>query len=109
MLRSRADFVRLATHGRTRADRHLVMHFLPNALGHDRYGISTGRRLGSAVARNRVRRRIRHILRASPVADGPGLDILIVIRPTGAQASFDELRQALERLLGLVRSKAQAS
>jgi ribonuclease P protein component len=109
MLRSRADFARLAAHGRTRADRHLVVHFLPNALGHDRYGISTGRRLGGAVTRNRVRRRIRHILRATAQPDGPGLDILIVIRASGAQASFDELRQGLERLLGLVRSKAQPS
>jgi ribonuclease P protein component len=56
------------------------------------------------VARNRVRRRIRHILRAAPVAPGPGLDVLIVVRPSGAEATFDELRDALERLLGVVRS-----
>ena len=104
MLRSRGDFARLAAHGRTRADRHLVVHFLPNALDHDRYGISTSRRIGGAVVRNRVRRRIRHILRGAVDHDGLALDVLIVVRPSGAEASFDELRAALDRLLGLVRS-----
>jgi ribonuclease P protein component len=104
MLRSRQDFARLAADGRTRADRLLVVHVLLNDLDHDRYGISTGRRLGGAVARNRARRRIRHILRGAPNDSGVGMDILIVLRSAGAQASFDELRVALERLLGSVRS-----
>jgi ribonuclease P protein component len=104
MLRSRGDFARLAAHGRTRGDRHLIVHFLPNALDHDRFGISTSRRIGSAVIRNRVRRRIRHILRSTAIHHGVGLDVLIVVRPAGVEASFDELRAALERLLRLVRS-----
>jgi ribonuclease P protein component len=104
MLRSREDFARLAEHGRTRADRLVVLHVLPNALDHDRYGIATGRRLGSAVTRNLVRRRVRHILRGLPAPGGRGLDVLIVLRPGSVEASFDELRAALERLLGTVRS-----
>ena len=109
MLRSRADFARLATHGRTRTDRHLVVHFLPNALDHDRYGISTSKRVGGAVVRNRVRRRIRHILQASPEHGGGGSDVLIVARPSSAEASFEELRLGLERLLGLVHPVTVAS
>ena len=104
MLRSRSDFVRLAAHGRTRTDRHLVVHFLPNALDHDRYGISTSKRVGGAVVRNRVRRRIRHILQASPEHVSTGLDVLIVARPGSADADFDELRGALQRLLGAVHA-----
>src|SRR5262245_27869014 len=109
MLRSRSDFTRLATLGRTRADRHLVLHFLPNAFEYDRYGISTSKRLGGAVVRNRVRRRIRHILQSRPERSGRGLDVLIVVRPSSVEASFDELRSALERLLGLVHSMTVAS
>jgi ribonuclease P protein component len=104
MLRDRGDFARLAAHGRTRTDPLLVMHYLPNALEHDRYGISTGRRLGGAVARNRARRRIRHILRGAPDVGGMGMDVLIVLRPGSIHASFDELRSSLERLLGAARS-----
>lgn len=108
MLRHRKDFARLSAHGRTRADRLLVLHFLPNALDHDRFGISTGKRLGGAVVRNRVRRRLRAILRGAP-RQGAGLDVLIVARPASREASFEELRGALERLLGLVRSVTSPS
>ena len=41
----------------------MVVRFVPNGRDHDRVGISTGRRLGGAVVRNTVRRRIREIVR----------------------------------------------
>lgn len=81
----------------------MVVRFVPNACDHDRFGISIGRRLGSAVERNRLRRRIREILRHATEASGESLDVLIVVRPAAALASFDELRQALDRLLGAIR------
>jgi ribonuclease P protein component len=108
-LRSRADFARLGAQGRSRSDRLVAIRFVPNARDHDRYGISTGRRLGGAVRRNRVRRRLREILRANPNLSGHGWDILIVARPASADASFDELRRSLERLLGVVRGSVTAA
>ena len=81
----------------------MTVRFVPNALDHDRFGISTGRRLGGAVMRNRVRRRIREILRGTHVASGHGCDILVVARPAAADASFNELREALERILASIR------
>ncbi len=77
----------------------MVVRFVPNAQDQDRFGISTSKRLGPAVRRNRVRRRIREILRAAPREQQPGLDILIVARPASVEATFDELRYVLERLL----------
>ena len=103
MLRSREDFARLGARGRTRADRLLIVHYVANSRRHDRFGISTGRRLGGAVVRNRLRRRIREILRAAPPSGAHGWDILVVARPASTSASFDELRGALERLLASVR------
>ena len=85
-----------------------MVHFVANALDHDRFGISTGRRLGGAVVRNRVRRRIREIARGAPSASGRGWDILVVARPASVEASFDELRAALERLLSAVRGSMTA-
>lgn len=103
-LRSREDFARIGAKGRTRADRLMVVRFVPNTLDHDRFGIATGRRVGSAVARNRVRRRIKEILRHEPVRPGERTwDILIVVRPASAAASFRELSDALGRLLGAIR------
>ena len=102
-LRSRRDFARVSNEGRSRSDRLMVVRFVPNARDHDRFGISTGRRLGGAVRRNRVRRRLREVLRQAPNQTGHGWDILIVARPPAAEASFDDLRAATERLLGAVR------
>jgi len=87
----------------------MVVRFVPNGRDHDRFGISTGRRLGGAVQRNRVRRRVREVLRRSHNDSGHGWDILIVARPPAVDASFDEFRAALERLLGLVRGSIEAS
>lgn len=87
----------------------MVVRFVPNGRDHDRFGISTGRRLGGAVQRNRVRRRIREVLRRNPNDTGQGWDILVVARAPAVDASFDELRAALERLLGLVRGSVKAS
>jgi ribonuclease P protein component len=81
----------------------MVVRFVPNGCDHDRFGISTGRRLGGAVQRNRVRRRLREILRRSPNDSGHGWDVLVVARPPAVDASYDELQTALERLLGSVR------
>jgi ribonuclease P protein component len=98
MLRSRTDFSALQSGGRTRGHRLLTIRTRPNGLDHHRFGISTGRNVGSAVVRNRVRRRIREILRAMPIG-GPGRDILVVCRPAAATAGYDELRDAIGRLL----------
>ncbi len=86
----------------------MVVRFAPNGRDHDRYGISTGRRLGGAVRRNRVRRRLREILRRLPNDSGHGWDILIAVRPAAVDASYDELRVALERLLRTVRGSVKA-
>ena len=87
----------------------MVVRFVPNARDYDRFGISTGRRLGGAVRRNRVRRRLREILRHAPNQTGHGWDILIVVRPAAADASFVELKAATERLVGAVRGPVKAS
>lgn len=109
MLRSREDFARLGARGRTRSDRFIVVHFVANDLAHDRYGISTGRRLGGAVQRNRVRRRVREILRASPNRSGHGWDILVVARPASVEATFDEFSSALRGLLASVRASTKVT
>jgi ribonuclease P protein component len=87
----------------------MVVRFVPNGRDHDRFGISTGRRLGGAVQRNRVRRRVREVLRQAPNGTGHGWDVLIVARGPAVGASFEELRSALERLLGTIRGSVKAS
>jgi ribonuclease P protein component len=87
----------------------MVVRFVPNARDHDRFGISTGRRLGGAVQRNRLRRRLREVLRQAPNETGHGWDILIVARPASTSATFDDIRATLERQLGAIRGSMRAA
>jgi len=72
---------------------------LPNTLGGARLGLSVSKKVGTAVKRNGVRRRLKEIFRCS--ADGlpGGLDLVISARPAAADASFEELSDEFARLL----------
>jgi len=65
-----------------------------------RFGFATGRALGSAVERNRVRRRLREALRVMAPSFQPGWDVLIIARPALVTADHDALATTLRRLLG---------
>ena len=57
-----------------------------------RFGLVTSRRVGNAVMRNRLRRRLREMIRLSQGRIVPGLWIVLVVRAAAARASGDSLR-----------------
>jgi ribonuclease P protein component len=95
-LRHRKDFDQVFQHGRAWNDQLLVLRTLPNNLGHNRYGFVTSKRLGGAVVRNRVRRRLREIVRKTS-AD-PGYDVVLSAKTTTPAASFADLTTSVTRL-----------
>lgn len=112
MITSVADFAALQAAGRSRAHPLLVLRYRPNEIGRTRYGISTARRIGGAVVRNRIRRRLREVLRQRGEGVAPGWDILLVARQPAAAASQGELAAALERLMataGLIDRTTRSS
>jgi ribonuclease P protein component len=72
-------------------------------------GVSVGKRLGNAVRRNRVRRRIRELVRARLKELQPGWDIVIVARPPAASAPFLMLGEALDQLVERARLRSPRS
>jgi ribonuclease P protein component len=70
-----------------------------------RFGISVKKALGGAVVRNRIRRRIREILRRNKTEIPSGWDIVIHPRPSVAQAPFAPLEAELVRLLRTIAPK----
>lgn len=99
-IRRPADFARLQRHGISRAHPYMIIRAARNNLERTRYAFSTGRRLGGAVVRNRVRRRLREIVRSLASQVAPGWDVLIVARAACLGASYAELRAVAVRLLG---------
>lgn len=99
MLRSAADFQQIQSHSRSRSHPLLMMRYRRNGLDRTRYGISTGRKVGSAVVRNGIRRRLRTILRGLDADVERGYDILLVCRPASATVKQADLDTALRQLL----------
>jgi ribonuclease P protein component len=71
-----------------------------------RFGISVKKALGGAVTRNRIRRRIREILRRNRTEIPTGWDIVIHPRSSVARAEFAPLEAELVRLLRGIRNSA---
>ena len=99
MLYRPQDFAAIQGSGTTRSHALFSVRFLQTDLEMTRFGLSTGRRLGGAVVRNRVRRRLREALRVMAPSFQLGWDVLIIARPAIVEADHDELVGALRRIL----------
>ena len=73
---------------------HLVIYTRPNRLGINRIGITVSKKLGHAVVRNRVRRRLREVYRLNEELFTPGWDIVVVARSRCIGAPFQEIVKA---------------
>jgi ribonuclease P protein component len=103
-LRSNQEFQRVYRRGRSWAHPLLVLHVLPQPSG-QRLGISVSKKVGKAVQRNLVRRRIREAVRAQAPAWKQGFDAVIVARTGAAGVEFWALSAALEELAKRARLK----
>ena len=99
MLSNPEDFAALQGQGSVRSNPLLVVRIRRNDLEETRFGLSTGRKLGGAVVRNRVRRRLREALRVMAPSFRPGWDVLIIARPPIVGADFQTVAGVLQDLL----------
>ena len=72
----------------------LVLYARRNRTGSNRVGITVGKKLGHAVVRNRVRRRLREVYRLNEALFTPGWDIVVVARSRAVKAPFSQLTAA---------------
>jgi ribonuclease P protein component len=77
----------------------LVLYVASNESGLTRVGITVSGRVGNAVTRNRVRRRLREALRARYPQLPQGSDMVIAARPASARATWQDLNAALDAVL----------
>ena len=104
---TRSDDFRLAVRGGRRAGSHtLVLHVgdASDVSGPSKVGFVVSKQVGNAVVRNRVKRRLRHVVRQD-LALVPRASLLVVrAKPEAADVSFAELREDFERCLDRVTS-----
>ena len=78
--------------------------------GPARFGFTVTKKLGSAVVRNRIRRRLREIVRSISDAEGlPGCDYVIVARDGALRRTPTDLRADVEKALTQINRKLTAS
>lgn len=77
-----------------KANGYLVLYARPNRSAVNRIGITVSKKLGKAVVRNRVRRRLREVYRLNEHLFAPGWDIVVVARSRCIDADFEKLTNA---------------
>ena len=91
------DFERAYRRGTAYRGKLFSVHAFPNELGTPRLGLSVSRRVGNAVTRNTVRRRLREVFH-SALPEIPGdLDLVVSARPAAAEATARELSEEFVR------------
>ena len=77
----------------------LVLYYRKNKSDNLRLGITVTKKVGKAVVRNRIRRRIREVFTELSGKIPPSYDIIVVSRAKAAQCDYSEIRSALKYLL----------
>ena len=109
-LKQNHEFRRLYSKGRSAVSPYFVLYCRPNRRSYSRLGITAGTKLGNAVKRNRVRRRIRELYRTNEDRLSPGYDIVVVARTRAVFARYAELERSflqLMRRLGIADSQGR--
>ena len=110
VLRARSDFLRAQKHGKRFRQRHLLLLVVSTSESEgSRLGLTVSRKVGNAVVRNRVRRRLREIVRTHPeLLLSDGWDHVVIAHPESARAEFTTLREELTCLLERARAWASS-
>ena len=98
-LRKSKDFAAVRRDGKSWADRRLVLVARRTGGKHCRFGFSVSKRVGNAVVRNRVKRKLKEAARVELLPRiEPGWDFVVIARKDAAAADYHRLNRSLQRL-----------
>ena len=97
------DFNAIFKEGESVANRRFVIYRLANSQEHFRVGLSVSKKLGNAVMRNQIKRRIRHILinHGNELVDN--IDFIVIARKGVENLDYAELEKNLLHVLRLAK------
>ena len=103
-LKKRNQFVEITNKGRKIVSSGLILQFKENALGINRIGFTVTKKVGNAVTRNRVRRRLREVVRLGlPAFDKTGYDFVIIGRMETIRRPFKDLQADFAKLISQIK------
>ena len=105
-LRKRREFLGVYERGDKIRSAYFVLYMLENGLRHHRLGITVSRKIGTSVARNRIKRRLREIFRANKQAISPHCDLVVNATRPAARAHNRQIQEDI--LKAILRWKRKA-
>ena len=99
-LKKDSDFRKVYKHGKSFANKYLVMYILDNKSDFSRVGFSVSKKVGKATVRNKVRRRIREGFRL--IGDEyikSGYDIVFIARVAIKEADYKDIEKSMNHLI----------
>ena len=103
-LLKRRDFLEVQERGKKVAAGPLVGLVAASPDGTSRLGLTVSSKVGTAVVRNAVRRRLRELFRKRRDRWPGGMHLVVVARPSAREASFEALRRAVDTLLSALEN-----
>ena len=99
-LKKDSDFRKVYKHGKSFANRNLVMYILDNKSDSTRVGISVSKKVGNAINRNKIRRRIKESYRLNIDANVKyGYDIVFIARVAIKEADYKDIEKSMTHLI----------
>jgi ribonuclease P protein component len=99
-LKKNHEFKRLYNKGKSAASQYVVVYCRQNGRAENRIGFTVSTKIGGAVQRNRIRRRLKEIYRINEEKLSKGYDIVIVSRIKSRYAAYRELESSVLSLFG---------
>lgn len=96
-IRRRSEYLAVQGRGTRIHSSFFLLLVLPNRRSQPRLGITVSRKVGKAVVRNRIRRRVREVFRQNKAWFPAGLDVVVIAKRSAAGVSFSQVYEDLER------------
>jgi ribonuclease P protein component len=100
-IRRSTEFKKAYIKGKNYWNRNFTLYVKTNNLNYTRFGIVVTKKLGKAVVRNKVKRRIREINKELLPYMHDGYDIVLIAKKNTVDLSYEELKKSVEHIYNL--------